>query len=166
MREPRVGTRTLVLADDGADLAAALVTIEEVGDARALQGHVARAFDGAAVAVEGSERFVVTMQMPGMHRPLAARELSDGTLRYLCLLAALLSPRPAPLLVLNEPETSLHPELLAALVEPIVEATAHSQVLVLTHAHPFADAIAARTSALRAELRRVDGATQIATPDD
>lgn len=45
--------------------------------------------------------------MPGILRPLEARELSDGTLRYLCLIAALLSPRPATLLALNEPEMSL-----------------------------------------------------------
>jgi hypothetical protein len=48
-------------------------------------------------------------------RRLSAAELSDGTLRYLLLVAALLTPRPPELLVLNEPETSLHPELLPAL---------------------------------------------------
>jgi predicted ATPase len=163
LREPRVGTRTLVLANDGADLGAAIVTIEEVGDGETFHEHVGRAFDGATVRVEDSSdgRFVVAMQMPGMRRALSARELSDGTLRYLCLLAALLSPRPATLLVLNEPETSLHPDLLAALVEPIAEAAEHSQMLVLTHAHAFADAVAARAGASRIELRRASGATAV-----
>jgi predicted ATPase len=55
----------------------------------------------------------------GMHRPLEAHELSDGTLRYLCLVAALLSPRPPQLLALDEPETSLHPDLLGPLAEQI-----------------------------------------------
>jgi predicted ATPase len=163
LREPRVGTRTLVLANDGADLAAAIVTIEEIGDDETLHEHVARAFDGAKVGVEDSSdgRFVVAMQMPGMRRSLSARELSDGTLRYLCLLAALLSPRPAPLLVLNEPETSLHPDLLAALVEPVAAAAERSQMLVLTHAHAFADAVAERVGASLVELRRASGATTI-----
>jgi predicted ATPase len=163
LREPRVGTRTPVLANDGADLAAAIVTVEEVGDRDAFHEHIARAFDGAKVSVEDSSngRFVVAMRMPGMRRALSARELSDGTLRYLCLLAALLSPRPAPLLVLNEPETSLHPDLLAALVEPIAATAERSQMLVLTHAHAFADAVAARVGASRVELCRTAGATTV-----
>src|SRR4051794_35203835 len=45
----------------------------------------------------------------GLLRPLSGAELSDGTLRYLLWVAALLTPRPPALLVLNEPETSLHP---------------------------------------------------------
>ena len=49
------------------------------------------------------------MRQHGLLRLLRAAELSDGTLRYLLLVAALLTPRPPPLLVLNEPETSLHP---------------------------------------------------------
>ncbi len=53
--------------------------------------------------------FEVTLRQPGLLRPLRAAELSDGTLRYLLLAAALLTPRPPELLVLNEPETSLHP---------------------------------------------------------
>jgi predicted ATPase len=48
----------------------------------------------------------------GLLRPLKASELSDGTLRYLLLVAALLSPRPPALMILNEPETGLLPDLL------------------------------------------------------
>ena len=55
-------------------------------------------------------------------------------MRYLLLIAALLTPRPPQLLVLNEPETSLHPDLLPALARLIAEAAAHSQVLVVSHA--------------------------------
>ncbi len=51
----------------------------------------------------------------GLLRPLSAAELSDGTLRYILLVAALLTPRPPVLMVLNGPETSLHPVLLAPL---------------------------------------------------
>ena len=60
-------------------------------------------------------------------------ELSDGTLRYLLWVAALLTPRPPPLMVLNEPETSLHPELVPALARLIVDASARSQVWVISH---------------------------------
>ena len=53
------------------------------------------------------------MPQHGLLRPLAAAELSDGTLCYILLAAALLSPRPPDLMILNEPEASLHPDLLA-----------------------------------------------------
>jgi predicted ATPase len=55
-------------------------------------------------------------------------------LRYLLWIAALLSPRPPSLLVLNEPETSLHPDLLAPLARLIGRAAKHSQVFVVSHA--------------------------------
>jgi predicted ATPase len=63
--------------------------------------------------------------------------LSDGTLRYLLLAAALLSARPPGLLVLNEPETSLHPDLLGPLAHLITTAVAATQVVVVTHSQPL-----------------------------
>ncbi|WP_241303870.1 AAA family ATPase, partial [Burkholderia stabilis] len=53
---------------------------------------------------------------------------------YLLLAAALLTPRPPALMVLNEPETSLHPDLLPALGRLIAQAAQRSQVLVVSHA--------------------------------
>ncbi|MBC9819806.1 AAA family ATPase [Terrabacter sp. MAHUQ-38] len=132
-RTPHVGTRTPVLADDGGDLAAALQTIRENGR-RELDRAVADAFDGAIldVTVDGG-RFDVALHQPGMLRPLAGAELSDGTLRYLLLVAALLTTDPPPLMVLNEPETSLHPDLLAPLARLVQAAARSSQVMVVSH---------------------------------
>ncbi|GAA2747343.1 AAA family ATPase [Terrabacter aerolatus] len=132
-RTPQVGTRTPVLADDGRDLAAALQTIRENGRTE-LERSVADAFDGAIldVTVDGG-RFDVALHQPGMLRPLAGAELSDGTLRYLLLVAALLTPDPPPLMVLNEPETSLHPSLVAPLARLIRSAAERSQVMVVSH---------------------------------
>ncbi|MGC3765380.1 AAA family ATPase, partial [Pseudomonas aeruginosa] len=75
--------------------------------------------------------FEVLIDQPGLLRPLRTGELSDGTLRYLLWIAALLTPRPPALLVLNEPETSLHPDLLAALGRLVRQAAQHSQVVVV-----------------------------------
>src|SRR3546814_1387035 len=66
----------------------------------------------------------------GLLRPLSAEELSDGTLRYLLLAVALLSTEPPPLIVLNEPESSLHPDLLTPLAELIAAASVDTQVVV------------------------------------
>lgn len=134
-RMPQIGTHTPVLSHDGTDLAAALQTIREIGDAVALDEAVLDAFPGASVAVDTRDgRFETTMQQHGLLRPLKAVELSDGTLRYLLWIAALLSPRPPKLLVLNEPETSLHPDLLPALGRLIGRAAKHSQIFVVSHA--------------------------------
>src|SRR6201992_2196652 len=73
-------------------------------------------------------RFELALRQPGLLRPLRAAELSDGTLRYLLWVAALLTPRPPELLVLNEPETSLPPDLLAPLAHLITAASAKTQV--------------------------------------
>lgn len=141
-RLPQIGTHTPVLGHDGADLAAALQTIREIGDADALDEAVDDAFPGARVEIECRDgRFETTMTQPGLLRPLKAVELSDGTLRYLLWIAALLSPRPPQLLVLNEPETSLHPDLLPALGRLIAQAARQSQVLVVSHANPLIAAL-------------------------
>ncbi|MGO4361411.1 AAA family ATPase [Terrabacter sp. RAF57] len=132
-RTPQVGTRTPVLADDGRDLAAALQTIRENGRSE-LDRAVADAFDGAILEVTvDSGRFDVELHQPGMLRPLAGAELSDGTLRYLLLVAALLTPDPPSLMVLNEPETSLHPDLLPPLGRLVRSAAERSQVMVVSH---------------------------------
>ncbi|MFM0180875.1 AAA family ATPase [Paraburkholderia aspalathi] len=135
VRLPQIGTHTPVLSNDGADLAAALQTIREIGDLVALDAAIDDAFPGSRLDVASSEdgRFEVSMQQHGLLRPLKGAELSDGTLRYLLLVAALLTPRPPALLVLNEPETSLHPDLLPALARLIaaLEREDGSQSIVL-----------------------------------
>lgn len=165
-RASRIGTRTPVLAHDGADLAAALATIREIGDAGALDAAVDAAFPGCSVqfAVQDG-RFSLALAQPGLLRPLAASEWSDGTLRYLLWVAALLTPRPPPLMVLNEPETSLHPELLPALAQLIADAAQRTQLWVITHSARLIAALerAGRCSALH--LEKELGETRLAAQD-
>jgi predicted ATPase len=133
-RQAQIGTLTPVLSNDGRDLAAALATIRAIGDGRALDHAVTDAFPGASVDV-GSDggRLGLDFSQHGLLRPLSQAELSDGTLRYLLWIAALLTPRPPSLMVLNEPETSLHPDLLPALGRLIASASARCQIWVITH---------------------------------
>ncbi len=135
-RLPQLGTRTPVLHHDGRDLAAALQTIIEIGDVDALNDAVADAFPGSSIEITVQEdgRFMVNLRQHGLLRSLSAAEFSDGTLRYLLWVAALLTPRPPTLMVLNEPETSLHPDLLPALGRLIIRASASTQVWVVSHA--------------------------------
>jgi len=163
VRLPQIGTHTPVLGDDGADLAAALQTIREIGDPAALDQAIDDAFPGSRIAITHHDgRFEVTMQQHGLLRPLKGAELSDGTLRYLLLAAALLTPRPPALLVLNEPETSLHPDLLPALGRLIARAARHSQVLVVSHAARLIASLEHEDGSQSIVLEKQFGATRIA----
>ncbi len=162
-RFPKIGTRTPALSADGADLAAAVQTILEIGDEVALAEAIDDAFPGAEVEITVNEGyFELLMRQKGLLRPLRAAELSDGTLRYLLLTAALLSPRPAPLIVLNEPETSLHPSLLEPLARLISKAAEKTQVLVVSHAEPLVNALAGERGCLHHHLHKELGETQVA----
>lgn len=169
-RRPRVGTRTPVLADDGSDLAAAIQTILETGNddlARAVHA----AFDGATVSVAITDGlFDLQLHQRGMLRPLRSAEISDGTLRFLLWAAALLSPQPPSLMVLNEPETSLHPDLVPPLADLIGEAAARTQLVVVTHSATLrrclgAEPIGADGDAWEIELYKDWGETKVTDQD-
>ena len=161
-RLPQIGTYTPVLSNDGADLAAALATIREIGDADALTESVSDAFPGASVRVTSdSGRFEVEMRQHGLLRPLKGAELSDGTLRYLLWIAALLTPRPPGLLVLNEPETSLHPDLLPALGRLIARAAETTQIVVVSHAAGLIDALQSEPDCHSIVLEKPLGETSV-----
>ena len=162
VRQPGIGTRTMVLSHDGADLAAAWQTIIEIGDATALQQSVQAAFPGSRVEISVADgRFELLLRQPGMLRPLGTSELSDGTLRYLLWVAALLSPRPAELTVLNEPEASLHPELLPALADLIARAAEVSQILVVTHSASLVTKLRETGDPALLALAKKDGETVV-----
>jgi predicted ATPase len=166
-RLPQVGTHTPVLGNDGADLAAAIQTIVEIGNPEALNESVADAFPGSTVSVINTEgRFEVKMQQHGLLRPLKAAELSDGTLRYLLWVAALLTPRPPGLLVLNEPETSLHGDLLPALGRLIARAAERSQVLVVSHAARLLKALERQPECHSIRLEKEFGETAVVDAGD
>jgi predicted ATPase len=163
LRLARIGVRTGALASDGRDLAAALQTIREIGDAAALDEAIDDAFPGSRLVLLGEPpRFEVGLHTNGLLRALTAAELSDGTLRYLCLLAALASPRPPELVVLNEPEQSLHPDLLRPLARQIVRASARSQIWVISHAAALVAAIEDIANLCAVHLEREFGETRIA----
>lgn len=163
-RQAQPGTRTPVLRNDGADLAAAWQTIVEIGDTEGLTAHVEDAFPGSVVRVTAARdgAFALEMRQRGLLRPLAASELSDGTLRYLLLTAALMTPRPPALMVLNEPETSLHPDLLPPLARLIARAARHSQLIVVSHSPVLLAGLAAEEGGQPLVLEKVMGETRVA----
>jgi predicted ATPase len=163
VRIPQIGTRTPVLNNDGTDLPAALETILEIGDAEALARTIDDAFPTSRLSIEiQAGRFELKLQQHGLLRPLSTAELSDGTLRYLLWTAALLTPRPPGLMVLNEPETSLHPDLLPPLARLIAQASEHTQIIVVSHAPPLIDTLQDVSGCGRLRLEKSFGETVLA----
>lgn len=143
-RHEQIGTRTPVLSESGHNLAAALQTIIEIGDEKKLETLLDDAFPGSKLEINCTHsKFSLSMHQPGLLRPLHVSEWSEGTLRYVLLLAALLSPRPPSLLVLNEPELNLHTDLLPALSKLIIYASEYSQIIVVTHTQALSEALIA-----------------------
>ena len=70
-----------------------------------------------------------------------ATRLSDGTLRYLCLLAILCDPDPPPLICIEEPELGLHPDILPKLADLLVLTSQRTQLIVTTHSDILVDAM-------------------------
>lgn len=103
--------------------------------------------------------FQLKLLRPGLKRWLDATELSEGTLRFFCLCAALLSLKPAPLMVLNEAESSLHRDLLEPLAELLARASDYSQILIVTHSTELAELISEKCETRRIDLINHQGKT-------
>ncbi|NET70869.1 MAG: AAA family ATPase [Sphaerospermopsis sp. SIO1G2] len=77
----------------------------------------------------------------GLIQPIPATRLSDGTLRYLFLMALLLDPTPPPLICIEEPELGLHPDILPTIAEMLIEASQKTQLIVTTHSDALVSAL-------------------------
>jgi len=81
-------------------------------------------------------------------REIPSTRLSDGTLRYLCLLAILLHPDPPPLVAIEEPELGLHPDAIPKIADLMVQASARTQLVITTHSRMLIDALSDHSSAV------------------
>lgn len=163
IRQPCHAITTPTLSADGRDLAAVLATLFVIREDTAdLAAAVSDAFPGARLSAtdEGSWcRF--EMRLPDMPRPFGMHELSDGTLKYLCLLATLMGYRLPSLIAFNEPEASLHPALLPPLARLIGRAAGKTRIWIVTHSDVLADALREETGKPARRVAKVDGATTI-----
>ncbi len=171
LRQPQPAVCAPTLDSDGTNLAAALATAIHLkegpqGVARSEVGRaVEEAFQGATLEfVEAAGRYLVALRSPGFPRAFAAPELSDGTLRYLALVGALCAYRRPDFIALNEPEASLHPELIAPLGRLILRAAAETQILVVTHSHELTRILSQEGAARVVRLEKRRGETRL--PED
>jgi predicted ATPase len=165
LRQPCPAVATPTLASDGSDLAAVFATLVHIRqDSVDLDAAIEAAFPGGRLVVPQPGR----MASFGMRfaefpkRVFEASELSDGALRFLALAGALLAYRLPPFIALNEPEASLHPDLMKPLARLIVRAAGRTQLWLVTHSSALAQAIE-RASGIKARtVLKADGETRIA----
>ena len=96
----------------------------------------------------------------GLREAIPASRLSDGSLRYLCLLAVLLHPEPPNVICIEEPELGLHPDIIPEVAKLLIEASKRSQIFVTTHSDVLVDALSEVPEAV-VVCEKVDGATQL-----
>ncbi len=164
LRRPCLAITAPMLDEDGANIAAVLATLAHTRqDTVDLDRAVHDAFEGAVLSIPEPEEYasfgLVAPDFP--QRIFQPRELSDGQIRFLALAAALLSYRRPKFIALNEPEASLHPDMIPALAQMIAQASADSQIWVVTHSQELTDAIAQRCGVRAKKVIRQDGATWI-----
>ncbi len=160
IRQTQVGFRSPVLSSDGKNLAAAYQTIVEIGHIELLTEILQIAFpESSFFCTNNRAQFNIMMNRVGVSRPLHINEMSDGTIRFLCLAVALLSPRPPELIILNEPENSLHSQMLPALARLISEASRYSQIWLTSHSSQLAESINKHTVFQLYELLINEGQT-------
>ncbi len=164
LRQPCLPITAPLLDEDGGNIAAVFATLTHTRqDTVDLDRAVHDAFAGARLSVPRPEEYanfgLTIPEFPA--RTFQPRELSDGQIRFLALAAALMSYRRPRFTALNEPEASLHPDMLPALADMIGKASAESQIWVVTHSQALADAIATRCGCRARNVIRRDGATWI-----
>jgi predicted ATPase len=158
--------RSDFLADGGENLAPVLSKIRPKIKADFLVS-LQRLYDGIEdfhLTVDGGSVFLFLEESGG--REIPATRLSDGTLRYLCLLAVLLHPEPPRLIAIEEPELGLHPDVIPHIAELLGRASERTQLIVTTHSRMLVDALSDRPSSVvvcgkengESRLERLDAA--------
>jgi predicted ATPase len=164
LRRPCLAVTSPTLSSDGSNLAAVLATLMHIrGDTEDLDRAISDAFPGARLVVPEPEREASfgLVQPEHPQRVFQAGELSDGTLRYLALMGALMSLRLPAFVALNEPEGSLHPELLEPLARLIAKAAERTQIWLVTHSERLAQGLEKHGGIKRRTVIKKDGETWI-----
>jgi predicted ATPase len=150
------------LDDQGDNLALVLLDMDFKGLHDKIRAYLSRfcdRFDDVKVRLDGpiAKTYI---EESGLLEPLVSWRLSDGTLKFLCLLAVLLEKDPPPLICIEEPEVGLHPEAIQIVAEALVDASERTQLVVTTHSEALIDALSDRPEDVLVTERDFDNGTQ------
>ncbi len=148
------------LEEDGNNLALVLNDLEHRGETKDkivenLKKFNPRIKDYSIRILGGTVQLFIREE--GLEKPISAMRLSDGTLRYLCLLAILCHPEPPPLICIEEPETGLHPDILPTIAELMKEARHRTQLIITTHSDILVSAFSDMPEAVLVCEKNEDG---------
>ncbi len=153
---------SLYLFDNATNLGHVLSRIKrEPAARRNLLEHLRELYDGIddfEISFELGFVQVILLEGP---RPIPASRLSDGTLRYLALLACLCNPNPPPFTCIEEPELGLHPDILPGLAELTKEASKKTQLVITTHSDVLVDAFTDTPETVVICEKTAEGTTQM-----
>lgn len=156
LRRPSLATYSSRLYEDGSNLGPILFIIQNRGDFGGLKSSFESAFPGSALHTDAGQ---FSVKVEGILRPIDPRELSDGTLKFLCLAAICYGAHPPPLIAFNEPETSLNPSLVEPLADMLANAANFSQLWITTHSEELSRALVNRLACRPIRLDKLDGET-------
>lgn len=150
------------LDDQGDNLALVLLDMDFKGFHDKIRVYLSRfcdRFNDVKVRLDGpiAKTYI---EESGLLEPLVSWRLSDGTLKFLCLLAVLLEKEPPPLICIEEPEVGLHPEAIQIVAEALVDASERTQLVVTTHSEALIDALSDRPEDVLVTERDFDNSTQ------
>jgi predicted ATPase len=166
--EPRMPQKTDLpehpLLEDGSNLGLVLNNLQYQVGSRQVIEKLKKFYEEAEellVKIYGGT-VQIFIREEGLVQPIPATRLSDGTLRYLFLLALLLDPTPPPLICIEEPEIGLHPDMMSTIADLLVEASGRTQLIVTTHSEalvsslPPESVLVCERDYLGTHLRRLD----------
>jgi predicted ATPase len=131
------------LSDDGDNLALVLNELDFHGVHERIKDYLIRfceRFEDVKIRV-GAGLAQTFLRESGLVESLAGMRISDGTLKFLCILAAVFNPSPPPLICIEVPELGMHPDALRLIAEVLVEASQSVQLIVTTHSEALVDAL-------------------------
>jgi predicted ATPase len=142
IRRPAVVREEMRISPDGQNLTPVLNTLYKAGDAidQGMSAAFPDDYDGLFFRDTEPGRVQLCIRRKHGHRVDSAADLSDGTLRFLLLLAILVTPDPPPLIAIDEPESGLHPSMLPIIAEFAAMAATRTQVILSTHSPQMLDA--------------------------
>jgi predicted ATPase len=144
IRRPAVDRAEQRISPDGQNLIPLLKTLYQGDFKDAIDHGMAAAFpdDYEELFFRPTEpdRVQLYVRRKHGHREDSATDLSDGTIRFLLLLAILATPDPPPLIAIDEPESGLHPSMLPIIAEFAAAAATRTQVILSTHSPQMLDA--------------------------
>ena len=162
----RYGVSTSVpkdfISEGGDNLALALLELDFHDAHQRINDYLARFCERfEVVKIQVNQGIAQTfLRERGLTEPLSAIRMSDGTLKFLCLLAALFNPTPPPLICIEEPDIGMHPDAVRLVAEALVEASERVQLVITTHSEALIDALSDRPESVLVCERDFDNSTQ------